>query len=410
MKYDVIVIGLGAAGAAALWQLARRGAHVIGVDRFAPPHTLGSTHGETRITRLAIGEGPEYTPLALRSHAIWRDIEAEAGVKLLTPCGGLIISNERRRAISHGVENFFSNTVEAARRHAIAHEILDAPAIRRRFPRFRVADHEVGYYEPEAGFLAVEDCVRTQLALAEKGGAHIETGRAVTTLTASPGGVRATLADGDVVEAEYALVTAGGWTPELLGGAFPDLLSVTRQVLHWFEVDAEARADFEPGAFPVYIWELPRGEQGIYGFPIAGAIADGVKIATEQSRVATTPDCVDRNVTPQETDGMFSAYVAPFFSGLRAKSLKTATCFYTDAPGGRFVIDRAPGMPRTLFASACSGHGFKHSAALGEALAERLATGRSTIDLSPFSLSALRAQDALMDGRQRAALAALLRA
>ncbi|MGZ5937040.1 MAG: FAD-dependent oxidoreductase, partial [Rhizomicrobium sp.] len=91
-KYDVIVLGLGAAGSATLFQLAKRGVRVLGIDQFAPPHTLGSTHGETRVTRLAIGEGAHYTPLAVRSHEIWRELEAETGATLLTTNGGLIIS------------------------------------------------------------------------------------------------------------------------------------------------------------------------------------------------------------------------------------------------------------------------------------------------------------------------------
>ena len=190
MRHDVIVIGLGAMGAAATYQLAKRGAKVLGVDRFAPPHTLGSTHGETRITRLAIGEAPELTPLAMRSHQIWEEIEARTGAKLLNACGGLIISNERSRAVSHGVENFFANTIKTARHHAIVHEALDAPAIRRRFPHFRVADHEVGYYEPAAGFLAVEDCVRLQLDLARKHGASIVTDHSVAAIETSGAGVR----------------------------------------------------------------------------------------------------------------------------------------------------------------------------------------------------------------------------
>ena len=89
--YDVAVVGLGAAGAATLYQLARRGISAVGIDRFSPPHIYGSTHGDTRITREAIGEGEAYTPLVQRSHAIWRELEAETGQTLLTQCGGLIL-------------------------------------------------------------------------------------------------------------------------------------------------------------------------------------------------------------------------------------------------------------------------------------------------------------------------------
>src|SRR5690349_8901282 len=89
-SHDVIVIGLGAMGSATLWQLARRGTRVIGIDRWQPPHVNGSTHGETRLTRLAIGEGAEYAPLAVRSHAIWRELEAATGADLFRQNGLLI--------------------------------------------------------------------------------------------------------------------------------------------------------------------------------------------------------------------------------------------------------------------------------------------------------------------------------
>src|SRR5258708_30422448 len=169
-KYEVLVLGLGAMGSAAAFQLARRGRKVLGIDRFAPPHSLGSSHGETRITRLAIGEGEHYTPLVLRSHELWREIEKEAGADLLTITGGLIISSIARTAMLH-VDQFFSNTVAAAEKYRIPHQILPAQEIRTRFPQFQVRDDEIGYYEPSAGFLRPEACVEAQLRLGRKYGA-----------------------------------------------------------------------------------------------------------------------------------------------------------------------------------------------------------------------------------------------
>ena len=134
--FDALVLGLGALGSAVLLQLARRGIRVLGVDRLAPPHTQGSSHGETRITRCAIGEGEHFTPLALRSHVLWREIESETGAKLLTTRGVLVLSSPARTSFTH-VENFFANTVAAARKYHIAHEILDAEAIRRRYIELR---------------------------------------------------------------------------------------------------------------------------------------------------------------------------------------------------------------------------------------------------------------------------------
>src|SRR5262245_9363825 len=132
-RFHTIVVGLGAMGAATLVALARRGIRALGIDRFSPPHARGSSHGDTRITGLAIGEGAHYTPLAQRSHALWQELERETGAPLLAQVGGLFISSAAKSAVLH-VPGFFENTVAAARRHGIAHEILDAEAIRRRFP------------------------------------------------------------------------------------------------------------------------------------------------------------------------------------------------------------------------------------------------------------------------------------
>src|ERR1041384_1772119 len=157
-------------GSAAVYHLAQQGARVLGLDRFSPPHALGSTHGDTRVTRLAIGEGEHYTPLVQRSHELWRALEDETGESLLTTNGGLIISGRRATSHTH-VEHFFDNTLSAARKFEIPHELLDASEIRRRFPRFKIADDENGYFEPGAGFVRPERCVGAHLACAERRGA-----------------------------------------------------------------------------------------------------------------------------------------------------------------------------------------------------------------------------------------------
>lgn len=388
--FDTIVVGLGALGSAALHHLAASGQKVLGVDRFAPPHPYGSTHGETRITRLAIGEGVEYTPLALRSHELWRAMEAETGTDLLTSCGGLIISNREQTPVSHDVPMFFDNTVAAAKRHGIEHKVLTAAQIRDCFPQFNVQPHEVAYYEPEAGFLRVEECVRAQLELARRRGATVRINETVEGFESSADSVTVR-AGGETYSAGHLLISAGAWLPKLVGPPLSDLFRVTRQVLHWFEIES-APEMFSPERFPIFIWELPDRPQPIYGFPsitAAGGVPS-IKIATEQSIATVDPDHVERSVAPEEIAETYSRYVAPYFPGLGPRSVRTAVCMYTQAPGGRFVIDTHPDHPRVTFASACSGHGFKHSPALGEAVAQRLTTGASRIDLAQFSLARLR--------------------
>ena len=382
--YDAIIVGLGAMGSAAAYQLAKSGQKVLGIDRFAPPHSLGSSHGETRITRLAIGEGVHYTPLVMRSHEIWREIEMETGIQLLTQTGGLFMSSGGRTSRLH-VDDFFSNTVAAAETYDIPHTILDAAGIRKRFPPFAVRDDEIGYYEPGAGFLRPEACVAAQLQLATKYGAAIRTNETVLGFEASASRV-AVRTDRGTYAAEKSILTAGAWLPELIGARYAAPFSVLRQILFWFDVDGPIEP-FLPQNCPVFIWEIQGQAQAIYGFPAIDGTKGGVKIATQQYEKTTTPDAIDRTVSSEEAAAMHETYVAPYLPALSKRCIKAVACLYTATPDSGFVIDRHPESNRIIIASPCSGHGFKHSAAIGEALADLVMRGKSRFDLSAFSLA-----------------------
>jgi sarcosine oxidase len=380
-KFDVIVIGLGAMGSAALHQLAKRGARVAGFDRFSPPHDLGSSHGDTRITRLAIGEGDHYTPMAMRSHEVWREIEKETGADLLTQCGELVISSAERKSTMH-VEGFFQNTVDAARRYGIAHELLDATQIRARFPLFNVSDDEVGYFERAGGFVRPEACIAAELTLAEKYGAEIHRNEAVESFDASGGGVAVKTAHG-VYQADKIIVAAGAWLPKLMGGQVESLLRVYRQVLAWFAIEGDA-SPYAPENFPVFIWELASWPQGIYGFPaVDGA---GLKISGEDYAETISPDAVTRSVMQAEIDHVHARIVAPNIKGVSARCTRSAVCLYTVTPDAGFVIDHWPQSDRVILASCCSGHGFKHSPAIGELLADIAESRAPSFDPAPFRL------------------------
>ena len=385
-RYHTLVLGLGAMGSAALYQLAKRGARVAGIDQFSPPHNLGSSHGDTRVTRLAIGEGAHYTPLVMRSHELWREIEDETGRELLTITGGLIISSRSTSAHMH-VQDFFGTTVAAAETYGIAHEILHAPAIRKRFPEFAVRDDEIGYYEYEAGFLRPEACVAAQLALAEKYGAPIRRNEKVLGFEENSTGVTVKT-DKDTYTADRLIVSAGAWLPQLIARPHAQPFKVRRQVLFWFAPKGPI-APFELGKFPIYIWEIQGRPQAIYGFPAIDGANGGIKIATQQYESETTPEQVDRAVSDAEKRAMY-AYIAPYLPGFSQECVKAVVCLYTVTPDAEFVIDTHPDMPRVIIASPCSGHGFKHSAAIGEALAEIVTDGKSRLDLSPFKFSRLR--------------------
>ncbi|WP_375398006.1 N-methyl-L-tryptophan oxidase [uncultured Sphingomonas sp.] len=367
---DVIVVGLGAVGSATLYQLALAGVRAIGIDRFHPPHDRGSSHGETRITRQAIGEGAQYSPYALRSHAIWRTLEAETGERLLLECGFLGVDTSGGLSVLHGKPGFLDTTIAAAEQHGIAHERLSPAEARRRFPQFAIPDEAQVYHEPGGGLVFPEACIRAQLGRAVALGAELHVDEQVLTLEEDAGGVRVVTTRG-AYQAARAVVTAGGWTLGLIGERLSHL-RLLRQVLHWFAPEDPARWD--AARTPTYIWTHGAGpDDSFYGFPMVQGLTPGVKVATEQYADATPqPELIDRQVAPAEVTTMWRDHVAGRLTGVTATALKGTVCFYTMAPHGDFLIDDQPDAGRIMTVSACSGHGFKHSAGLGEAIAARI--------------------------------------
>ncbi len=389
-KADVIVVGLGAMGSAACWQLAARQVSVIGLDRYEPPHPYGSSHGETRITRLAIGEGPEYVPLVRRSHELWREIEHRSGAPLLTQSGGLVLGQS--------ANPFLEQTRASARQYHIAHENLSGAEVSQRFPMFAIDEQTEAYYEPEAGYVRPEAAVRAQLGLARGHGARLRLGERVERWAAGAGGVTVST-DAGTYRAERLVLCAGPWIAQLFpeGG---DIFAVYRQLLHWFPI----RARYEQfRAMPIFIWDF-RGQRqhglvhlhGFYGFPAVDGPGGGVKLATESYAQTTTPDARQPPATRAEIDQLRHRFVAPYLRWLGAEPVRTVSCLYTCTRGSRFVIDRHPEHDAVLIVSPCSGHGFKHSPAIGEAVAQWATEVATDIDLARFSLA--RARGRISDG------------
>ena len=382
---DTIVIGLGAMGSAAVFQLAKRGHTVMGFDQFSPPHDYGSSHGETRIIRQAIGEGEEYIPLALRSYELWRELERESGHELLVITGGLILENQRSNALMHGRRGFLARTSQSAKRFGIRHEMLDSRDVRTRFPQFAVTD-EIGYFEHETGYLRPESCIRAQLDLGKKHGAILRTDEQVLSVNPrqSRTGVVVKTSRADY-QADTLVIAAGSWLSRFLEPSYADRFKVYRQVMFWFKMQDGMRDAMLPGRFPIFIWILDGDADNVfYGFPSL----DGktIKIASEQFVETTTPEKVRREVTKEEKEFMYRRFLADRLPCVTNDCERAAGCLYTMTPDSDFVIDRHPAHPQIIIASPCSGHGFKHSAAIGEVVADLIIEGKSKIDIGSFGI------------------------
>jgi sarcosine oxidase len=373
--FDVVVCGLGATGSAALYQLARRGVRVLGLERFAPGHDHGSSHGETRVIRLGYFEHPSYVPLLRSAYAGWREIEAAAGTQFLHvtgiaeigPPGGTVVAG----------------TLASSRQHGLPHEVLAAPELMRRFPAFRVPTDYVGVLQPEGGFLAAEASIAAMVALAQAKGAALRVGETIRAIEPVAGGARIAT-DRGTVEAGAAIVALGPWMGSWLKALLPHLprpLRVSRQVLAWF-----APLDPAPlarGRMPVFLLESRHGIH--YGFPPFGS--DAIKVAKHHHADQTVDaDTYDRAIAPED-ETLIRAAVAEHLPAANGPLVKAKTCLYTKTPDGDFIIDRLPGAPQIVIASPCSGHGFKFAPAIGEILADLASTGAARHDISRFGLA-----------------------
>jgi sarcosine oxidase len=353
---DVLVAGAGTMGSMALWRLARRGASVIGLERFAPGHDRGSGHGESRMTRTAYFEGPEYVPLVEAAHARWRELEAETGLELLTMTGALMIGRPE------GV--LVSGALRSAHAHGLAHEVLDRAEVARRYPQHRLVDGQVALWEKGAGVLRPE---RATVAAAARGvdlGARLVTGTPITAIDARPNGVTV-WAGGERYQAPHLVLCVGPW----LGGLLPELrlpLVVERQVMLWFApragVDASA---FGPDRFPVFIRDREGAPAG-YGLPALDRAA--AKVGFHHGGRPVDPDTVDREVTDTDVAPV-AAFVAETLPDLVPRPVRAEVCLYTNTPDEHFLVGDV-GLPNVTVLGGFSGHGFKFAPVMGDIAAD----------------------------------------
>ena len=378
--FDVAVIGLGALGSSTLWQLGKSGKKILGIDQFSPPHTMGSSHGETRITRLAVGEGMDFVPIVKRSHEIWGDLESLTGNTIMTTTGGLLFDSGIQSWAKHGSEGFFERTVNFAQQGNIPYEVFDAKELRKRFSEFNLEESGKVYFEPSAGFLRPELAISTQLQLAEQNGAVLKTHTKVLGISPVPGGGVQIHTNQGTFEAGQAVISAGPWVKDFVPSFVKTQFKICRQILHWIPKKGNA---FELGNTPVFMWGYDSGpEDFIYGFPSL----DGqtIKVASESFVERNHPDTISREVSDAECGDFIQNKIADRLNHIEKKVVQSKVCIYTVTSDSYFVVDELPDFPEVLVASACSGHGFKHSAGLGEAIADKILEKETRFDLGVF--------------------------
>jgi sarcosine oxidase len=370
--WDVIVAGVGAMGSATLAELAARGARVLGLDRSSIPNEEGSSHGVNRIIRLAYMEDPRYVPLLRRAYARWRELEARLGETIMVTTGGVDAGDPDSATVS--------GSLAACREHGIDHELLDAEALGRRFPGFRLAGHMVAVYQADAGFVLSERAIAGHAFLALEQGAELHGHEPVTAWDVDDGLVRVRTARADY-RARRLVISAGAWVGRL--APFLDRVIVPeRQVLRWCQPLRPER--YAVGSFPVFILEAPEGRR-FYGFPPYGI--PGLKLGLYHHRgEVVDPDTMDRHRIDPEDERLLREAVTRYLPDADGPTLTMRTCLFTNTPDEHFIIDSVPGLPQVIVASPCSGHGFKFASVIGEVVADLALDGGSPFDLTMFRI------------------------
>jgi|HubBroStandDraft_6_1064221.scaffolds.fasta_scaffold101436_2 sarcosine oxidase len=367
--FDVIVLGVGGVGSAALDQLARRGLRVLGLDRFPPGHDRGSSHGRTRLIRQAYFEHPDYVPLLRRAYELWADLSARSG-KTLYHQVGVLQAGRPNGTVVPGV-------LASARQHGLDVEELSEGEITARFPGLRVPPPLVAVFERRAGYLDVEDCVREAARQAVDHGAQLQVGESVRGWKVEGSGV-AVETDRGTYRANSLIVSAGAWAGTLLA----DLgirFQVVRKSLYWYA--APERLYSPAHGFPGFLYETDRGS--FYGFPRIDD--EGLKSAEHSGGIPVSdPLRVDRNPDPGETFRV-EQFLAEYLPDVTREPLRFGTCLYTLSPDGHFVVDRHPEHPQVVFAAGLSGHGFKFATVLGEVLADLAEHGSTRLPIGFLS-------------------------
>ena len=369
-QYDVIVVGVGGMGSATLYNLARRGKRVLGLERYDVPHDMGSSHGYTRIIRLAYYEHPSYVPLLKRAYELWDEIQRTAGEKLLYTTGSI----DAGPAGSWVFNGSFQSCVE----HDLPHELLSGKELAQRFPGYCLPHDHMALLQPQGGFLVPERCTVAFVEAAHALGATVQAREKILRWQPLGDGVQV-ITERAQYEADRLIITAGAWNSQLLpilqGLAVPE-----RQVLAWFQ--PRRPQFFGRDRFPVFNLLVEEGRY--YGFPVHGV--PGFKVGKyHHFQEHMDADHMERQPR-DEDEQMLRAFTDRYFPQASGPTMTLKACMFTNTPDSHFIIDSYPGCPQVSFAAGFSGHGYKFASVIGEILGDLAISGRTRHPIDLFRL------------------------
>ncbi len=368
--YDAIIIGAGTMGSAAAYHLALRGQRVLVLEQYKAVHDLGSHTGYTRIIRHAYFESPDYVPLVLRSDELWQLLEKETGKQMLVRSGGIDVGPEQ--------STVFSGALKACIDHHLPYEHLRSKEASTRWPQFHIPDDWHICFDPMAGFLIVEICIRSHLELAQQYGAVLNENESVEDIKFLGNSVQVQTSKASY-DAGAVLVCGGAWNTRLLADlSLP--LQIQRQAIGWFPPNDSSA--FDPARFPVFLAETPAGI--FYGFPLYQH--EGLKLARHGGGLLfNDPNDVPREFSDHDAVQLQS-FLKNYLPEVSSQLLEGKVCLYTMTPDQHFIIDVHPEFPRCFIAAGFSGHGFKFAPVVGEILADLCLDGKTAHPIDGFRI------------------------
>ncbi|KAK9831817.1 hypothetical protein WJX74_010519 [Apatococcus lobatus] len=377
-RYEAIVLGLGGHGSASLYHLSKQlGDKVLGIEQFGVAHDKGSSHGLSRIIRLAYHEHPSYVPLLKRAYTLWRELEGATGRGLLYETGGLDIAPPTATGY-----NGFKRALQCCREHGLEHEVLSAEEVNSRYPGYTLPPHFQALLQPQGGILASERCIAAHISAAQQQGAQVHLHERACGWWVDPRTQDVMVkTDKCKYRAGRLVITGGAWMTQLIP-EFQGFLKVERQVVGWFK--CQENHHFQQSLFPVFIL-LDDSQNGFYGFPAFDH--KSMKIGKFGHRGEwSSPDTLDRNVYPEDEEVLRVA-VQKYFQSANHEMVQAVPCMFSNTPDQHFIIDHHPRHKQVIVCSACSGHGFKFCSVVGEITADLALKGQTEhpIDLLRFN-------------------------
>lgn len=372
MNYDVIIIGAGSMGMAAGYFLSRSGKKTLLLDSFTPPHNKGSHHGETRIIRHAYAEGEQYVPFVLKAQELWHELERATGRDLFIKTGVLSVGSEKA--------DFIQNTISSAKKYSLPLDVLDSSKVHKRWSGITIPNDFIGCFEPTSGVLKCEESIKAYQELAELNGATILTNSRVRGISIKDGRVTIKTDKRDY-HSESLVISAGAWSGNLLSMLDLELpLSPVRKTFAWYHANENI---YNHNNFPAFAFETPRGLY--YGFPsIDGS---GLKVGRHDGGNQVNPDePIVGFGELAEDQGDLDHFLNQYIPDIQQLKFGK-TCMYTLTPDEKFIIDLHPKYPNVAIAAGFSGHGFKFSSAVGQALSNLIVFGKNEVDISQFSIN-----------------------